>query len=61
MSLTGIHIVFGASSVGLYGQETLPYAIALSQTMASAGTSNPVPNNAVTLLSIVRIRRGPPD
>lgn len=52
MALTGVHIEFGASNVGSYGQETLQYCMALSQTMASAGTSSANPNNSVTLCSI---------
>lgn len=52
MALTGVHLEFGASSVGNYGESTLQYALAMTQSMASAGTSNPNPNNSTTLLSI---------
>lgn len=51
MALTGIHLEFGATAVG-NGANTLQHALCLTQTMASAGTSNPNPNNATTLLSI---------
>jgi hypothetical protein len=43
MALTGVHIAFGASSVGIYNSSglspLLPTFVGISQTMASAATS----------------------
>lgn len=51
MALTGVHLAFGATH-NSNGENTLPYALCLTQTMASAGTSSANPNNAITLLTV---------
>ena len=58
MALSGVHICFGSSAIGLstsQAQSTLPFKAASSQTMAAGGTSTisaPSAANGQPLLSI---------